>query len=193
MDKKEYQREFDRRRHEEAKPAYEALMSCYPLTLDDLDGEEWKDIEGYDGYQVSNYGRIKSFKRKTPLILTPKLSLDYLETNLYKDGKPHFRKIHILVAQAFIPNPENKPQVNHIVGCKFNCYVGNLQWATDSENKQHAYDTGLKKTGEEHGRAKLTNKQALYVRENPDNLTQEQLAEQYGYCLSTICNIVNKG
>ena len=63
MDKKEWQREIDRRRHEEAKPAYDALMSCYPFTLENLDGEEWKPIDGFDGYQVSTFGRIKSFKR----------------------------------------------------------------------------------------------------------------------------------
>jgi hypothetical protein len=52
--------------------------------------------------------------------------------------------IHRLVAQTFIPNPENKPEVNHKDGNKHNCYYKNLEWVTPSENKQHAFDTGLK-------------------------------------------------
>lgn len=65
MKDKEKQREYNRRKHEEAKPAYDAFMSCYPFTLNDLDGEQWRPIEGFDGYQVSTFGRVKSFKRKS--------------------------------------------------------------------------------------------------------------------------------
>ena len=180
MDKKEWQREYNRRRHEEALPAYNALMSCYPLSLENLEGEEWKPIAGFDKYQVSNFGRVKSFWKKPPCILKPKLPIEYLSVDLYIDGKQKRRSIHILVARAFIPNPENKPEVNHDDGHKFNCHVSNLVWSTSAENSQHAVRAGLIKSGEDSYQAKLTAEQIIYIRENPDKLTQEQLAAMFG-------------
>ncbi|MBR0061795.1 MAG: hypothetical protein IJP68_10000 [Selenomonadaceae bacterium] len=88
MTKQEKRRERDRRRHENAKPAYEALMSCYPFTLEDLDGEQWRPIEGFAGYEVSTFGRVKSFKYKTPRILKPHLIGDYLNVPLRINGTP---------------------------------------------------------------------------------------------------------
>ena len=181
MDKKEYQREYIRIKHEEAKPAYNALMKYYPFTLDDLDGEIWKDIAGFEGYQVSTFGRVKSFKYKSPLILKPALKRQYLSVDLSIDGEKKQRYVHVLVAQAFIPNPDNKPEVNHDDGNKFNCYAGNLYWATRAENMRHAIRTGLQVNpqGEEHHNAKLKNADAVYIRDNPDNLSAKQLAEKF--------------
>ena len=118
--------------------------------------EIWKDIQGYEGeYQVSNLGRIKSLPRKrvTPTgwpylskgkILTPKLRKDgYLEISLRTKGKGKSYFIHRLVAQAFIPNPYNKPQVNHLNGKKSDNRIENLECATRKENMQHAFKTGL--------------------------------------------------
>lgn len=109
--------------------------------------EIWKDIniDGLKGkYQVSNLGNIKSLKRN----ISMKLIHD-------KDGYPtiflwkYKRKVHIrvhrMVTQAFIPNPENLPQVNHKDGNKQNNCVKNLEWVTCSENVKHAYKTGLNK------------------------------------------------
>ena len=193
MDKKEKKRERDRRAHEEAKPAYDALMSCYPFTLDDLPGEQWKEIAGYNGdYQVSNFGRVKSFKYKSPLILKPHLCGEYLTVALCGNGKVKQRKIHILVAQAFIPNPDNKPEVNHDDGHKMNCYVGNLYWSTRAENMQHAVKTGLliNPQGIDDSKAKIKNEaDIIYIRENPKNLTQEELAEMFGINERTISAI----
>ncbi|MBR0061812.1 MAG: NUMOD4 motif-containing HNH endonuclease [Selenomonadaceae bacterium] len=193
MTEQEKKREYNRRRHEEALPAYEALMSCYPFTLDNLDGEIWRDIEGLEDYQVSTFGRIKSFKRcRAGKILTPQLSADYLEASLHKDGNPHFRRIHILVAQAFIPNPENKPEVNHKIGMKFNCHVSNLEWATTAENNQHAYNVGLKFSaqGIEDSNAKIKDeKDIVYIRDNPDNLTTYELAAMFGMSKAQISKI----
>lgn len=188
--KREWQREYlHRRLEQEYKPAYTALMTCYPLTLDDLDGEIWKPIPDYDGYQVSNFGRVKSFKQGKIIILKPALAIvGYLFVGLFKKKKKKKIRIHQLVACAFIPNPENKPEVNHRDGNKFNNCVDNLEWVTSSENQRHAVATGLTKNaqGEESVRAKLTNKQAKYIRENPDKLTQEQLAEKFGVVFQTI-------
>jgi hypothetical protein len=108
--------------------------------------EIWKDINKFEGiYQVSNFGRVKSFKQfKDGLILSNKNSNGgYLSLILScKTHKLHTR-IHRLVAQAFIPNPENKPEVNHRDGNKQNNHVDNLEWTTRAENSRHAIESGL--------------------------------------------------
>lgn len=101
----------------------------------------WKDVSENSNYEVSNNGRVR---RKGTNI--DKASYDrkgYPIVNLYKNGKESKRAIHRLVAQEFIPNPDNKPEVNHIDGDKHNNHVSNLEWATKKENCRHAWDTGL--------------------------------------------------
>ena len=180
-----FKSEAQRRHYEEDyRPAYDALMTCYPFALNTISDEIWRPISGYDEfYQVSNYGRIKSFYAKKPRILKPQLNMDgYLFVGLSMDGKLKYFSVHVLVAKAFIPNPDNKPEVNHRIGCKFNCHVSNLEWSTHAENIQHAYDNGLQvaKKGEECYQAKLTNEQVLYIRNNPDGLTTVELAAMFG-------------
>lgn len=188
---KEQRREYFRRRYEEAKLAYAAFIECYPFSLDDLPDEQWRPIDGFDKYQVSNFGRVKSFKWTKPRILKPVLVGEYLGINFSISGKLKWRTIHTLVAETFIPNPEGKPEVNHKIGMKFNCHVENLEWATQSENMQHAHNTSLQIAvhGEEHGRAKLTKEQAKEIRDNPDQLSQRALAKIYGVNKATICAI----
>lgn len=110
--------------------------------------EVWKDIKGYEGiYQVSNLGRIKSFKRKSineGLILKPhEIRLGYLQVTLYDKNKRKIFLVHRLVAMTFIPNPQNKPEINHKDGNSSNNKVSNLEWCTHQENIQHAWDNGL--------------------------------------------------
>lgn len=119
--------------------------------------EIWKDIDGFSNYQVSNYGRIKSKERivKTHcaewlkperVLKTNIMKVGYKSVVLRDDaGKKHLLKIHRLVAKAFIPNPHNYPQVNHIDGDKANPVVTNLEWCTPKQNAIHAIETGLKK------------------------------------------------
>ena len=103
--------------------------------------EIWKDIEDYEGlYQVSNLGRVKSSDTNR-ILKGNKDRGGYLLVNLYKNSVSSTKKIHRLVAQAFIPNPENKPQVNHIDENKTNNMVSNLEWSTNKENSNHGTRT----------------------------------------------------
>nr|DAQ29436.1 MAG TPA: homing endonuclease [Caudoviricetes sp.] len=108
--------------------------------------EIWKDIEGYEGlYQVSNLGRVKSFDsidklgriRKGRVLKGIKDVKGYLLVNLYKNSIVYTKRLHRLVAETFIPNLENKPQVNHIDENKANNIVSNLEWMTAKENINH--------------------------------------------------------
>ena len=82
--------EKHRRAYEKAKPAYEALMKFYPLTVENLDGEIWRPIEGYKNYQISNFGRVKRLWKSKAKILKPLLKRGYLQICLYKDGKKKY-------------------------------------------------------------------------------------------------------
>lgn len=171
---------------------YETFMKFYPLTLEDLPDEVWEPIPDFGKYKVSNFGRVKSFHNSTVKILKPAISkYGYLRIELNERGKVKKFFVHRLVALCFIPNPQNKPYINHLDGHKLNCHVSNLEWCTSSENRQHAFDTGLiiKHEGQDHHRAKLTNKQVRYIRDNPDNLNQYELADLFGVCQSQISHI----
>lgn len=110
--------------------------------------EYWKDIKDYEGlYQVSNYGRVKSLNwhrtGEERVLKGQKVGSGYLHIGLCKNGKKKHFKIHRLVAQAFIPNPDNLPEVNHkdenpsnnFVGTKENNFKdGNLEWCTAKYN-----------------------------------------------------------
>lgn len=116
--------------------------------------EIWKDIEGYEGlYQVSNFGRAKSCARyvkrfskhvvQKMFIKEKILSFGYTNgyplISLSKDGFVKKQSIHRLVAIAFIPNPNNLPQVNHIDGNRGNNNIKNLEWVTNTENQRHSW------------------------------------------------------
>jgi len=107
--------------------------------------EQWKAIAECNGeYYISDHGRVKSYKLGRERILKQGYdSYKYPIVGIYKNGKSKTTCIHKLVAMAFISNPNNKPQVNHIDGNKLNNHKDNLEWVTSSENLQHAWDTGL--------------------------------------------------
>lgn len=117
--------------------------------------EEWRDIPDYPNYQVSNLGNVKSKERYTKAkgneiihrkekLLKPQTdNKGYKYVRLYNSVGFKTKKIHRLVAEIFIENKENKPQVNHKDGNKSNNNVSNLEWCTDLENKQHAIKNGL--------------------------------------------------
>lgn len=107
--------------------------------------EEWKDIKGYEGlYQVSNEGRVKSLNRKCKkwngdrkvkekIISFTNVS-GYLKVTLFRNGIRHYYLVHRLVAEAFIPNPDNKPCIDHVNTVKTDNIVENLRWVTVKEN-----------------------------------------------------------
>ena len=119
--------------------------------------ETWKDVNGFDGrYQVSSMGRVRSvdflthnnrgsFIRKGKILASGTDNNGYQTATLCVQDKTHRVRIHRLVAQAFIPNPDGKPEVNHIDGNKENNVVTNLEWNTYSENLIHAMEKGLNK------------------------------------------------
>lgn len=152
--------------------------------------EIWKDVIGHeDKCQISNLGRIKylSWIQANP-------------TRVYKEritknvGRPYCTAsinnkaytVHRLVAKAFIPNPLNKPEVNHINGIKTDNRAVNLEWATRSENARHAISTGLAQTGERSGSAKLTLKQVRIIRSLFGKMRIHKIAEKFNVAKSTI-------
>lgn len=127
------------------------------LSLENLPNEEWRDVVGYEGlYQVSNLGRVKSLRRRLKhsdgrLRFYPEKIIKDLNTGtgyrhvcLYQNKRRKQSYVHRLVAEAFIPNPNNFGDVNHIDGCKTNNHYQNLEWCSRSKNIKHAYDNGLK-------------------------------------------------
>lgn len=97
-----------------------------------------KDIPGYEGlYLVTSCGKVWSYRRQK-FLKPADNGHGYLYVMLCKDGTQKCRRINRLVAEAYIPNPEGKPEVNHLNQDKYNNCVNNLEWATSSENKQHS-------------------------------------------------------
>lgn len=144
-------------------------------------------------YEIGSLGTLRSLKSGKIKILNPTIdNHGYFRIGLMIDGERKFYRIHRLVAEAFIPNPFNLPEVNHINGVKTDNRVENLEWCTQRENVQHAFRTGLAAQGEKHYEAKLTNEQARYVRDNPNGLTGAQLAAKFGVCVTKI-NAIRRG
>jgi hypothetical protein len=142
-------------------------------------------------YSVSCFGEI--FGRKGKLLNPTPTDRGYLR---FDNGKREIR-VHRAVAEAFIPNPLNLPEINHKDGNKDNNRVDNLEWATHDDNMRHAYKNGLivNKTGEAHPRAILTKKQVDEIRKThvrcDDNFGQVALGKRYGVTNSCIWRIVH--
>lgn len=167
--------------------------------------ETFIDIEGYDGlYQVGTQGTVVSLGRDkvgkgnstyhTPeRVLTESTNkFGYVSVSLTDDYGYHKKiDIHRLVALNHIPNPENKPQVNHIDGVKSNNNIDNLEWCTQAENSAHAAMMGLVPRGENHCRAIFTKEQVLMMKKliGFGGLTNVQIAEVFGTTQSNVSRI----
>ena len=165
--------------------------------------EEWKDIRGFEGaYMVSNTGKVLSIprpgtKHQEPTLRALSRNHDgYVKVRLLGNGKDVTARVHRLVAEAFLDNPDKKETVNHIDGNKENNCVENLEWADRREQMEHAYEHKLKKPmrGAHNPWAKLTNEQVAairseYVRNSKEHGTVA-LGRKYGVNNATIGLIV---
>ena len=136
--------------------------------------EHWKPIAESPMYEINEHGVVRN--TKTGLILKQKSNYGYMYVSLQIDGKAHQRRVHRLVALAFVPNPDCKSDVNHIDGNKKNNHVSNLEWCTPSENLIHAYETGLRSRD---ARSAYTNRRKRVVRD--DGMTFESMTEAANY------------
>jgi hypothetical protein len=153
--------------------------------------EIWKDVKGYEGlYKVSNKGNILIVRKKRNQNLL-KANNGYLLVDLYKNGIKNRISAHRLVAIHFLINSENKPQVNHINGIKFDNRAENLEWVTASENQLHSVNTGLKKIvfGENCKYSKITENQALEIKYGYKDFLQKDIAKIYNISRTTVIDI----
>ena len=151
-----------------------------------MDEEIFKSIPGYDGmYEVSNYGRVKSLKRKIHKFLKPAANhAGYLVVALSKDGKVKQYKVHRLVLMTFNPVENmDKLDVNHKDGNKLNNNLDNLEWCTRSENINHSYQNGLQKVvTNPHGTFNVLNQEQLnrIYELHSEGLTDKEIANIIG-------------
>lgn len=167
--------------------------------------EIWKSVPGYEKfYLISNLGRIKRLMRirrsGLPLyekILNPGLSRGYPRIRLTdENGKKRRFLVHRLVGMAFIPNIENKPEINHLDGIRNNNHVSNLEWATRTDQMQHAIRTGLMeptfKNGEKNLMSKLSQRDVFEIikRWDTNNFSKKDLAKIFSVSPVTIESII---
>lgn len=172
--------------------------------------EIWKDIEGLNGlYQISNLGSVRRLYRisksnrpikkgKYDAHLQPIIMKQYLSNYWYPSvcitiNKQKFRfKIHRLIAQAFIPNPENKPCINHKNSIPTDNRIENLEWCTHRENMEHASRNNRfpERKGVMSARAKLTEYQVRRILRNKEKLKPKQWSTKFMVSVSTINSIV---
>lgn len=176
-----------------------------------VDNEVFKKIDGIDGIEVSNSGKIKFLSKKiidtngNERIYKEKIkdkfainSSGYKKISYYNDGEFKNYYLHRLIAMAFIPNPENKPFVNHKDGNKLNNNIDNLEWCTHSENIIHAYknhlkeDTGYAKYIRRESNRKLTEDEINDIRAMyKKGIKQVDIAKKYNLYSRTVNNIVH--
>lgn len=146
-------------------------------------------INGFENYSITFNGEIYNTWNNFYKLKPTKDQKGYLRISLCKKSKKSTFKVHRLVAQHFIPNIDNKPQVNHINGIKIDNRLENLEWATASENTKHAYDTGL--NSKPPAIKKLNEQQVLEIRSKFKKkiITREMLGKEYNvsaYCIKDV-------
>lgn len=151
-----------------------------------------RDVNGFEGrYQISSDGNVISLV--SGKILSPGTKpggYKFVGLRSSKGAKPIYKMVHRLVAEAFVQNPDNKAEVNHIDGNKCNNNARNLEWVSRSENATHGFNTGLMIHGFEHHFCKLTPEQVkgIYHAEG----RYRDIGIEFGVCAQTVCNIKKK-
>ena len=161
---------------------------------------KWVEVDGSNGeYLVNEYGDVRSLKNHGDRILKKRISRDgYVWYILQINGKGKTMRANRLVANAFIPNPDGKPTVNHKDGNKKNNYVSNLEWATREEQMAHAYKHHLKRPmrGVLQKKHSLTEEEVREIRRVYKSHSKEYgmiaLAKKYSVSISTIINALGK-
>ena len=160
--------------------------------------EVWNEIDSFLNYQVSNLGEIKSLNfNRTGKEKVMKLNIDtsgYYNIGFRKENKRYCFLVHRLVAMAFIPNPENKPYINHKDSNKLNNNIDNLEWSTASENTIHAYKYGKKVSskGEKQGHSVLTEKQVLEIRAIGKSISIKEISILYNMSKGAISHVIKR-
>lgn len=172
--------------------------------------EQWKDVVGFEElYQVSDLGRVKSYDKRYLGVDKIGRNLDrfypkrimkqsleksgYLRLTLTDRNKIETRHaVHRLCAIAFIPNPDNLPEVNHKRGNKQDNRLFILEWSTSADNIKHAWKTGLckKQLGEKHSQSVLIDKDVLFIRSS--ELSRKELSKMFGVGVKCIDKIINR-
>lgn len=163
--------------------------------------EIWKNIPNFEGYKISNYGRVKNNKLWTGKMYIQKETIlkcsiannGYLRVTLMKDGQAKYKNVHRLVAEAFIPNPNNYDIINHIDGNRANSNVNNLEWCTQKHNMREASKIGRMKgkRGTNNYRSKAVIQYDLYGNFIKEWDYMTKITEELGYdytCISRCCN-----
>lgn len=157
--------------------------------------EQWKRIEDFPNYYISNLGKVRSHKTSNTKIIDGWVSnAGYNRVTLRRHDKRYRRAVHRLVAEAFIPNPKNKSQVNHIDGDKLNNHVNNLEWVTSYENVKHSIKNNLNnpQKGEGHPFSKLKEEDVMRINERYDNgESSSEIAKDYPVNYRSVMDIVN--
>jgi hypothetical protein len=150
--------------------------------------------KNYINYDVTEEGKVFSLKFNKKIQLKESNLKGYSQIGLCQNNKVKSFHVHRLVAECFIPNPLNLPQVNHKDGNKKNNYVWNLEWCTSKENCNHAVKNGLRDNkGIKNISHKLIDEQVREIRRKyvPRKYTQQQLADEYNVYIGLIQHIVN--
>ena len=175
------------------------LSESLERTIPNLPGEVWRDIEGFEGkYQVSNMGRVKSLTRKVwnytkpGRILKPGMKENgYLHVSLRNGDKSEkHAHVHRLVANAFIPNPNNLPEVNHKNLNKEDNRVENLEWCTSRYNKAHFRNSPYAKNADKRKARTLANKSIQYILDHKDDVCNTY---KLGYSIKEVSDKVGIG
>ena len=155
--------------------------------------ETWREIKDFPNYEVSNLGNVRN--KKTGKVLKPRQKNGYLVVDLLLDDVIKNLRVHRLVAKAFIPNPDNLPQVNHKDFNKSNNDVSNLEWISRADNIQHSHDNGRMQKRYEIGPVTVLTVEQVkecYTRVVRDSEGVNVVAISMGKPRTTISSIINK-